>query len=823
MNRPLVVLTAFYIAGILIGELTGFKASAALALASFCFLAAVAGHILAWRENRRVVLSLFLLLGLALSRLAVEESDTALVKYAGQRVVLTGQVAAEPDVREDKVFYLLQAREILQGGESRAVSGELRLQVKESNRIYGYGDVLRVSGMLARPEPAGNPGGFDYRTYLERHGIRVGFMARGDAAVQKIGEGAANPALAAALRVKQKLSTIATASLTPSQAAILNGIVFGSQGLIDKETRQAFTETGVVHILSVSGLHVGLLLGGMVGLLRLLRLPPWLTAPLTTPVLIFYALMTGLIAAVLRATIMALLFLWAHHLGRDRDWPTTLALSALLILLWNPLQLFDPGFQLSYAATWGILYLGPLLTGVCTGLLNGLPANYVKLVAQALAIPLAAQLATVPLVVWYYNLVSPVSIPANLLAVPLVGVVLLLGLFATVLGLVWLPLAGLVNAGTGAALDLFLALIGFFQRLPGAVIYLATPPVLLAAAWYGGLLAVAKVCSGGWDFAARQRVKGWAAVGAVLAVALLLIWWPWGWGQKLTVHFLDVGQGDSILVQTPGGKNMLVDTGGRREEFQTGAGAGDQVVVPYLRKIGVKKLDALVLTHPHEDHAGGASAVVKSLPVGLAVVTPSAEAESEGGASAAEKTAAGSKKRGSSPGEEIPAAYTALLNKMATGGIPVRAASAGDSIRLDSRVAIEVISPEETAGEAISTPNNSSLVLKLTYGRRSFLLPGDVEVEAQKGLLQQEADLKADVLKLPHHGSRSLLPELVERVNPEEAVISVGAHNTFGHPAQSTLDLLYQSGAQIYRTDQNGAVIFETDGNKLTVRTGKGN
>lgn len=822
MNRPLVVLTAFYIAGVLIGELTNFKASTALALAVFCFLTAVAGYILAWRENRRVILVLFLLLGLALSRLGVEESETPLVNYAGQRVVLVGRVAAEPDVREDKVFYLLEAQEIVRGGERRAISGAVRLQVKESNRVYGYGDVLRVAGLLTRPEPPGNPGGFNYRTYLERQGIRVMLMARGQAAVQKIGNGAANPLLRAALWAKQKLSTIATTSLTPSHATILNGIVFGVQGLIDRETRQAFTETGVVHILSVSGLHVGLVLGGMVGLLRLLRLPPGLTAPLATPVLIFYALMTGLNPAVLRSTVMALLFLWAHHLGRDRDWPTTLALAALGILLWNPLQIHHPGFQLSFAATWGILYLGPVLSDACAGLLKGLPANFARTVAQALAIPLAAQLATVPLVAWYYNLISPVSIPANLLAVPLVGLVLLFGVFATALGLVWLPLAGLVNVGTGAVLDLFLALICFFQRLPGAVIYLATPPAFFAAAWYGSLLAFVKFCSGGWSTAIRQRVKGWAAVGAALAVALLLIWWPWNGGHRLTVHFLDVGQGDSILVQTPAGGNMLIDTGGRREEFQTGTGVGDQVVAPYLRRIGVNRLDALILTHPHEDHCGGAASLVKSFPVGLAVVSPAGETAGKGESTAVLETAAGSKKIKSNPEGDIPTAYTALLEKMAAGGIPVRAAVAGDTLRLDSEISIEIISPEEMARETKPDLNNNSLVLKLTYGRRSFIFAGDVEIEAQRGLIQRETDLKADVLKLPHHGSRTLLPELVERVKPEAAVISVGAHNTFGHPAQSTLDLLYRVGAQIYRTDQDGAVIVETDGNKLEIKSGKG-
>ncbi|MCL6634646.1 MAG: competence protein ComEC family protein, partial [Peptococcaceae bacterium] len=457
-----------------------------------------------------------------------------------------------------------------------------------------------------------------------------------------------------------------------------------------------------------------------------------------------------------------------------------------------------------------------------TGLLKRLSTGICRPLAQGLAVPLAAQLATVPLVAWYYNLVSPVSIPANLLAVPLVGLVLLFGVFAAALGLIWLPLAGLVNVSTGAVMDLFLALVDFFHRLPGAVFYMATPPVLLAAAWYGGLLAVAGLRPGGWSTAARQRAKGWAAVGAVLAAALLLIWWPWAGGHRLTVHFIDVGQGDSILVQTPGGRNMLIDTGGRTDEFQTGTGTGDQVVAPYLRRMGVHHLDALVLTHPHEDHCGGAAYLMKNFPVGLLVVSPAAGAPPGGETAAARRAAAGGKNGQVGAAGDITPAYNGLLQKAAAAGVPVRAAVAGDTLRLDDRVGIEILSPEEAPVEAMPNLNDRSLVIKLTYGRRSFIFTGDAELEAQRRLLQREADLKADVLKLPHHGSRSLLPELVERIRPEAAVISVGAHNTFGHPAQSTLDLLHRAGAQVYRTDADGAVIVKTDGNRLEIKTGKG-
>jgi len=823
MNRPLVVLTIFYIAGVLSGELTNFKPPVALALAGFCFLAAVAWYLLSWRESHRVVLALFFLLGLAMSRLAIEGSKTPLIKYSGRQVNLVGWVAAEPDVREDKVFYLLQAQEIILSGERRAVAGAVRLQVKESDKVFGYGDMLKVSGLLAKPELPGNPGLFNYRTYLERQGIGVTLAARGEKAVEKIGFYGANPVLHAALQLKQKLSSTAVTSLTPSQAAVLNGILFGTQGLIDRETRQSFTETGIVHILSVSGLHVGLVLGGTVGLLRLLRFPPGMTAPLVTPVIIFYVFMTGLNPAVLRAAIMALLLLWAHQLGRSQDWPTSMALAALVILLWNPLQIYHPGFQLSFAATWGILYLGPLLTGACAGLLNGMPGTLSRPVSQSLAIPLAAQLATVPLVAWYYNLVSPVSILANLVAVPLVGVIMFLGFTAAVLGLVWPPLAALVNVTDEAVLNLFMGTVSFFQKLPGAVFYIPTPPLVLAVLWYGGLIAARWLLSGGGSAAVKERLKGWAAVGVVLGVALLLIWLPWGGGRGMTVHFLDVGQGDSILVQTPGGKNMLIDTGGRKDEFQTGKGAGDQVVVPYLRKIGVRGLDVLVLTHPHEDHAGGAAAVVKNFPVGLVLVPQVDERIVKAGEGVeVEETTAGPKTK-SYYSEEVPAAYAALLGKMADDGVQVQTAGAGDALRLDRELEIEVLSPGEMKGESKSFLNNRSLVLRLIYRHRSFIFTGDIEEEAQRGLIQGGANLKADVLKLPHHGSRSLLAELVEQVKPEVAVISVGSHNSFGHPAQSTLDMLYRTGAQVCRTDQDGAVIIKTDGYNLEVKTGKTN
>ena len=286
-----------------------------MVLAAFCLLIVHGGHILNWRGNRRAVLVLFLLLGLVLSRLGMEESKTPLVQFAGQRIILVGQVSSGPDVRADQVIYQFKAHEVVRGEERHPVSGAVRLQVKECNRVFSYGDILEVSGLLIRPATPGNPGAFNYRTYLEREGIHVILLARGEDSLVKTGAGGINPLISTALAAKQKLAAAATHSLAPAQAAVLNGIVFGSQGLIDQETRQAFSETGIVHILSVSGLHVGLVLGGLMGFLGLFRAPPACTAPLVTPVLLFYALMTGLIQQN-SGHIHGPPLRWAHHLGR---------------------------------------------------------------------------------------------------------------------------------------------------------------------------------------------------------------------------------------------------------------------------------------------------------------------------------------------------------------------------------------------------------------------------------------------------------------------------------------------------------------------------
>jgi competence protein ComEC len=662
--------------------------------------------------------------------------------------------------------------------------------------------------VLRSPRPPGNPGEFDYRAYLERQGISHLITVRGAGAVAKTGLDRGNPFVYWALTLKERLQAGLAESLEPAQAALVQGITMGVRGGIDPTTRETFTVTGVVHILSVSGLHVGFLLGLTLLLTRLARLKPTWTVMLVVGILAFYAVMVGFKPSVIRAAVMAVLLLVAHQLGRLRDWPTALGLAALVILLGNPLALFDPGFQLSFAATWGIFYLGPLLVRGLDGLAGRAGLRWKTAYSWFIAVPLAAQLGTLPLVAYYYNLVSLVSLPANLVVVPLVGLIFGLGLATAVLGAFVPAAAWLAGPATGALVDVFLALVRFFAGLPGAFFYVATPSPLLVGAWY-------LVCYGVGVFAGPEswrerlsgfttgldgpgrRVVGFMAGGLFLVVAFLA--WPAGapGPQMLEVHFVDVGQGDCTLIRTKAGSTIMIDAGGWRGELAGEPGAGERVVVPYLRGLGIEQIDLLVLTHPHEDHVGGARALAARLEVKRVVVAP--------------------------PGgrEKPPPGYADLLAEFEATGVPADGVWAGDRIQVDGEVTLRVLGPSfPLLAGTRSDLNNNSVVLRLDYGARSFLFAGDVAQEAQARLVLRE-NLQVDVLKVPHHGSAAFVPDFFRAVRPKVAVISAGHNNRFGHPHPDTLAILREVGAKIYRTDLDGAVIIRTDGRRLHLETGR--
>lgn len=730
-----------------------------------------------------VFFALFFLLGTVWGSCFTPHPAPALVTLPAGEYRVTGIVTGEAVTKEGQTVYLLQVKELAQPDSSWRLSSQGKLLVRQEAKkpVPAYGNLVELSGFLYHPLSPGNPGGFDYAAYLIRQGIS-GIMKVDRASPPRLLDTGTSPIHRAGRllwQVKQNLQLVNNRCLSAQQAALLNGILLGSRAQIDAELNLGFQQTGLAHLLAVSGLNVALLLAPCLAVLHWLGVSRRGQLLVSLPLLLLYCLLTGLSAPVVRASLMTAILLGARASHRPADWPSALSAAAWLILLIWPQALVDPGFLLTVAATWGLLALTPPLQEV---LEQYLPSP----VALTLAVSLACQLTTWPLVAWYFNLFTPLAVLLNLAAVPLTGLLVPWGMAVNLLGLVYLPLARLLHIFTALQLDLLIGLVNVGRTLPLAYFSLPSPPAGLLAGWYGwlGLL----LAPADWHRFSRLR-QPLLGCGGLLLILLLA-------GQLLvspapSLHFLDVGQGDACLITLPG-QTIMVDSGPEQ--------AGREVTA-YLRRLGVNRLDWLVLTHPHADHYGGAAEVLRNFPIRAVLIPPLPP-----------------DMRDLEPG------FHQLLVQIKKAGLPLYTARPGQWLYKTPAGEITVLYP----GPALLTgtrsdANNMSVVLRLSWHGLTALLTGDMEVEAQRALREQYPPdlLAAALLKVPHHGSCYQEEAFLRAVHPAAAVIQVGQHNPFGHPARQTLQILKSLNSTIYRTDRQGAIIVRYQREHWRIQTGR--
>ncbi|PKM41720.1 MAG: DNA internalization-related competence protein ComEC/Rec2 [Firmicutes bacterium HGW-Firmicutes-8] len=803
MTRPILTAMVSYAAGILAGQYFDIPVIFLYFTGALVLLLGLYHEASGWQKNRLYFCLALVALGIIMVQWQDERNKGNIEFLADQRVLIIGSVAAEPDVRLNAANYTVKVEELVErDGESAVessgepVRGRILLTVAGPAPQYSYGDRLEISGIPMVPKEPGNPGEFNYREYLKAKGIQLIIKSRQGAGVQKTGTGSINPVVDVCLKIKVKLMAVIDATMSRQHAGLLAGILFGSGGRIDPGARNDFALTGVVHILSVSGYHMGLLVAFCVLCGNILQLNKTGRNILMVLVTSFYAVMTGASPPVVRALVMAWVLLLARHSGGEYDWPNSLSLAALVILLYDPRALFNPGFQLSFTATWGILYLAPLWRGLPKLAPAGL-LSAVTIVSQALAITVSAQAAIFPITSYYFNYISLVSLPANLIIVPLISLVMILGGFAALGGLLWLPLGGTVNFSTGLILDLILRIARFLAGLPFAVVTVKQPSIVQIAAFYV-ITVISIEAFRNPEIWLRLR-RRWSlhrtkVVPLILAIVAAILWTsivsPAGSG-KLEVTFLDIGQGDAVLIQSPDGRSIIIDTGGVQGSPLSAYNPGEKILVPYLRRKGISKIDLLVLSHAHADHIQGAEALVKSMGVNMLVVAPQFDDSSDG---------------------------SRLLNSFTEKGIQIKEATGGEKVLFDEKITLEVLSPP---GNAEAKENDNSLVVRLCFGELHILFTGDVGETVLQKLADYPVAVHAEIVKVPHHGSKSGWLERFYRVaDPEMAVISVGP-NYFGHPSREVLNGLSGLNIPVFRTDKNGAVIVRSDGSDYQVETVK--
>ncbi|SDE44534.1 ComEC/Rec2 family competence protein [Rhodococcus tukisamuensis] len=570
--------------------------------------------------------------------------------------------------------------------------------------------------------------------------------------------------------VRQRFAAASAAALPPDPAGLLPGLVVGDTSALPTGVRDDFTVAGLTHLTAVSGANVSILIGAVLLVLRALALGPRTCVAVAAIALVAFVIVARPSPSVLRAAMMGAVGLLALVTGRRKQAMPALGAAVIVLLAVAPALAVDFGFGLSVAATAALVLLAP---GWAQGLRS---RGWPRTVAEAVAVASAAHVVTAPIVAAMSGTVSTVAVLANLAAAPVVAFVTVVGALAALGAAAWPPLGELVAHAAGPPLWWLLWVARRAAAVPGATVSVPSGPV--------GAAVVAAAMLALWAAVRARRVR-WLVAAAVLGLAAVwvpvrVVWPGWPVGDWVLVA-CDVGQGDALVLAAGGGAAVVVD-----------AGPDPGPVAGCLDRLGVREVAAVVLTHLHADHVAGLPGVLRGRRVQELVLGPMRLPEYR---------------------------FRQVRGQAASAGVSVRTARAGEQLRV-GRLTMRVLGPTLPAprdpADGADAANDQSLVLSVDTDVGRVLLTGDVEADGQRDLLRDGAPVRADVLKLPHHGSRTTTPEFLRAVGAGLVLVSVGAGNTFGHPNPGVLEEIRRSGATVARTDLSGDLAVSRSGGGAT-------
>jgi competence protein ComEC len=794
LPAPAFRLALHFGSGILLGAYSGLETHVWGCLSLALCLAAAVGL---WRGGPRgVFLSLLgglLLISAGAFRYSIDSPPPVRLPdpSSPRNVRLSGEVCSPPEEKWGNTTFTLISDSCSLGARSfplrlRIAVTLRRMRAERSARRIAYGMNVLLQGLISAPPVERNPGEFSPRRYFESHGISGVLSVEDPAGVLVRDTSGGCPFLKRCVfPVRSALLRRVGEILPGVEGEFLKDLLLGERSGIPGETREAFIDAGVAHVLAVSGYRVLVLSALLAGMLNLLRVPRSVFPFLAAPSLLFYMALVLAQPPVVRGTVMALVLMLGRAMGRRTSPQNSLGVAALLLLLEDTRQLFDTGFQLSFGA---VVSLQAFMPGMQSFLAapsrSGLVSAARIRIIRSVAVSLIVSLGTLPILAACFGRVSLVGLVTNIVVVPATGLAMMLGALSLAGG----ALGGLIGAAYGALDCLLLrATIRFSEfaaSIPLASIGTGNFTLIEAIAWYSLLGCI--FWRGNRRVMARCIVLLLAALNALLLRSFSR--GPEHAGGLLRLSVIDVGQGDAILVEFPRGETLLVDAG----PLSRGADAGKRIVVPFLRRRGIRELDLLVITHPDADHAGGAASVIRAFPVRRLIET-AFEA-----------------------GTGVEGSYHAAARER---GTRFEQAWRGENLEAEKCARLYVLWPPRHQGAPWrrGSSNNSSVVLRLVYGEVSFLLTGDAERDPEAAMVRSFGGfLRSTVLKVAHHGSESgTSQEFIDLVRPSLALISVGVRNRFGHPSRTILDRLRTSGTPVRRTDRQGAILLATDGKRV--------
>jgi competence protein ComEC len=775
-----------------------------------------------WMGMKKAVLgswtafALFFLLGIFSihNYLHPQCSPSHISQYIGlDRISLEGIIDRSPERTQERTRLLIRSEKVILSTRHIPVDGHLLLILKKESGPFCLGDRLRFLCKLYSPRGFHNPGGFSYERHLAFDRIHTIGVLSDEKSWVKIGEGFKNPLFLQIEGWRDHIRNFLEKEAPSPSSSIFKALVLGEQGDIPEEVKEHFNITGIAHLLAISGDHLGIVaLLSFSLLIAILKRSEFLllsisvkklAAGLTIPCILLYMFIAGGGISVIRATIMVITFFLSILFNRERNLLHTLALAAFLILLFSPPSLFNVSFQLSFLSVLSILYLVPYILQWLKEKRASLPIKtswrqsvlkYTKLSLLATAV---AILGTAPFVALHFNRISPIGFVTNLFFIPWVGFLIVpLGLAASLLSFFFYPLAVLlIHINALFTLSLLKA-VAFFASFNFASFFISTPTAFEIILFYLLLFFAVHFQKSNRPDHGRKTIR-YLFLGVCIALFFNLAFWNLKphFQRNLTITFIDVGHGDSIFLEFPKGKKILIDGGGLREDrFDI----GKNVIAPFLWKKKIRKIDFLALTHPDPDHLKGLNFIASQFSIGQFW---------ESGVRTDSKF------------------YQQLEETLLRRRIERLFLNERSSPRVINGVKISFFNPPmkdpyHGGYPTFSFLNNYSLVMKIQFKNVGVLLTGDIEKEAEYRMLRKGYPLQADILKVPHHGSSSSSTTyFLQKVKPSYAIFSVGERNIGRLPHPEVVKRYEEIGTKIYRTDKHGAITVTTNGEKIEVKT----
>ena len=669
----------------------------------------------------------------------------------------------------------------------------------QKNIQLNYGDKVSILGEYIKPEIQRNHKGFDFSEYLKQLKIYGTIKCQN---VKILNQNQGNKIFQISNKISNEIIKNTKKNLKEETYSILLGLILGNKTDIDEEKQEDYRNSSMAHILAVSGTHVAYVILG-INLIFKKIIGNKKTKILSILVLIFYMFITNFSPSIARAGIMGIIMITSKLIYRKNDIYTAISISLLVILIYNPFLIKNLGLQLSYVGVIGIVILNKTILNILKNIniknklykykIKPKIQKYLDKIKEIISVSISVQIAIFPIIVYNLNTLNPYFLISNLALSLVIGPIVILGFLFIII----VYLNDFISKLMIPVIQIGIKTLNFISnigRLPFSKIYISTPTLFQILIYYlfiMVLLLIYNIYSSKKPNKTQIRVKNLIALikiklrsnrkktKIILIIIFFLILVINQIPRNLKIHFIDVGQGDSTLIITPKNKTILIDGGGSNSNFDV----GKNTLIPYILDKGFSKIDIVIISHFDQDHVGSILTLLQNLKVGTVYISKQIENSYN---------------------------YENFLKIVKERKIKVNEVVAGNKIRVEKDLYFDILWP---INKQITTNilNNNSIVCNLHYKDFSMLFTGDIEEIAEKSILElyskDKRMLKANILKVGHHGSKSSsTSEFINNINPQIAVIGVGKNNKFGHPNDKVLERINNLNCKIFRTDLNGEI-----------------